>query len=766
MTAVGLRARPRPSSEADAAREVLGQLVAWGLGLDVAVPARPTPSAGEALVQAAVEERMTGPLLLAADAGAVALAPEAVDRLAEHHRQALLWCLHLEARLVEVADWLAAGDLEALVVKGSALAHLDEGDPALRTFADIDLLVAAGDLDQAVVALEGRGARRRHEQRRPGYDRRFAKSVTLTLADGVEVDLHRTLSDGVHGVRIPLDRLFAHSVPLDLGGRRLRTLSPPHRMLHCCYHAVLGSETPRLASLRDLAGYLDRPDLGPSVVAEEAACWRGQAVLATAVAAALAAVPVESPDWVAWVQAHPPPARERTLLERQRAEGSGLGRAKVDVARRAAPARRARPGVGAGRPVPGPPGLAPSPPDVGVPRRAGPGRAPPAGCGGRRPRATPAVTALPAPSPGVVAVPLGRDLVLHDAARDLIHVLNPSAALVWEACEGGVGHAELIGAVADAAGLTRPLVAADIDAHLDELRGHGLVGRAPLPLPVPPPRTEVEPGPLRTRGLLVLGSVVVFSSDDAALVAAIDRWCAPLAVPCDPDVTFRVASVVGGGIAVRGQGHDEVVASSEALLDLVPSLLNRVAAGSTGSLTLHASAARAPSGEVVAIPAASGHGKSTLVASLVQRGWGYLTDEAVGICARDLWAISYPKPLALDAMSRRLLGLAPSGRAHASPDELRAGASVAPGPVGPVSLVVLPERTPARSPVIARLGPTAAVAALAGHALNLGPAGRRGVETLAGLAGSVPCVRIVGGGVDATTTAVEAMVRDLPGHQG
>ena len=47
-----------------------------------------------------------------------------------------------------------------------------------------------------------------------------------------------------------------------------------------------------------------------------------------------------------------------------------------------------------------------------------------------------ALAPLPAHSPGVLAAPLGELTVLYDVITEMVHVLNPSAGLVWEACDG------------------------------------------------------------------------------------------------------------------------------------------------------------------------------------------------------------------------------------------------------------------------------------------------------------------------------------------
>lgn len=284
------------------------------------------------LVGLAESERLLGPLQFAVASGALALPPEAAEVLAERQRATMAWCLELEVRLLELRRWFEeTGGVRHLVIKGPAVAHLDEPDPSLRSFADLDVLVAGPDVDRAVAVLERHGATRPWPQRRPGFDRRFAKSVTMTCSDGIEVDLHRTLCDGVYGARIPLDELFAAADRFALGGTAVPALSRPHRLLHAAHHAMLGSSAPRLSSLRDLAGYLSSPDLGPDVIVPVARRWRGEAVLAAAVDAVLDQLPFEAPAWSSWRAEARIDPREEARVRRQRIEGSSFGPAKLDL---------------------------------------------------------------------------------------------------------------------------------------------------------------------------------------------------------------------------------------------------------------------------------------------------------------------------------------------------------------------------------------------------------------------------------------------------
>ncbi len=291
-------------------------------------------SEGRALVDLAEGQGLLGALVDAVASGLIGLDDAAREQLAGRHEACMRWCLGIEVRLLEIGEWFdAVGGIRHVVLKGPSVAHLDEADPASRSFADLDLLVAAEDLGRAVDVLRRHGAVRPWAERRPHFDRRFAKSVTMMCPDGIEVDLHRTLVDGAHGVRVPVDELFGSTAVLTLGGAPVEVLGRPHRMLHAAYHAVLGSPTPRLASLRDLAGYFGAADLQPDRIAPTIARWRGEAVLATAIEATRAELGCEVDSWSSWLATTRIDDGERAIVSRQRLGGSSFGRHGVDVVR-------------------------------------------------------------------------------------------------------------------------------------------------------------------------------------------------------------------------------------------------------------------------------------------------------------------------------------------------------------------------------------------------------------------------------------------------
>lgn len=227
-------------------------------------------------------ERITGLAWFAVKAGLLPATREQVDELEWMQVGSQSGCLVLERLLLDTVDRLSSAGLESRVLKGAAAAQLDYPDPTMRGFGDVDLIVRAGDFDAAVGILTGLGYRRSYPEPRPGFDRRFSKGASFRTQDDLEVDLHRTLTMGPFGVRLDLDALWQEHEKFDLAGRPIRALGPEARLLHACYHAVLGETVPRLSALRDAAQLALCRDLDLGRLHGLIRASRGEAVVATA----------------------------------------------------------------------------------------------------------------------------------------------------------------------------------------------------------------------------------------------------------------------------------------------------------------------------------------------------------------------------------------------------------------------------------------------------------------------------------------------------
>ena len=368
---------------------------------------------------------------------------------------------------------------------------------------------------------------------------------------------------------------------------------------------------------------------------------------------------------------------------------------------------------------------------------------------------------MPLRSADVRWAPLGDGLLLHDERRHQVHRLNATGMLVWAACDGTSPVDEVVEEFAAASGSAPDLVAADVRTLLDDLTGLGLVGR-----PATPPVVDLGPdldatGPDQVGPFRVLDAEVVLVGDDPALLDHLAELLADLrpggteqARSGAPPVVVAVHRA-GNAVRVRGRGFDASLGAQPDVDEAVVAQLNRLVTWAPAPLAIHAGAVRSPDGAVVAVAGASGSGKSTLVAQLVQAGWDYLTDEALGL-RTDLAAVAYPKPLALAPDSLEVLGL-DQERCLVRAEDLRAGSCLPVGGAGRLGLVVVASYRPGGIEAH-DLGLDDAVGALAPHVINLGPAGQAGIDVLADLLGRVPVVQLDHGGGTQVIDALGAMV--------
>jgi hypothetical protein len=298
-----------------------------GFGLPGPEPTAVEVPAGawRAFVAKATSGRMTGIAVAAAEAGDLRLTDEQAEELLARHRDAMVWALTIEQRLLGLAEAFERAGVGVLVLKGPALAHTVYPDPSWRAFGDLDLLVPTSSWRRALEVLGGLGFHRRLPEPRPGFDERFGKAAVHTNGDGVEIDLHRTLVIGPFGLWAKPDELFRRSATFTLGGRSLARLDDTALLLHACMHASLGWRPPLLWTLRDVAqvawsGRVDWDDL-----AELARRWRLGAVVRHAMTTASETLEVSLPVEAGPLLSAEAPRRERRVLDSYVTERRGRG---------------------------------------------------------------------------------------------------------------------------------------------------------------------------------------------------------------------------------------------------------------------------------------------------------------------------------------------------------------------------------------------------------------------------------------------------------
>jgi hypothetical protein len=216
------------------------------------------------LVGSVRHQRMTGLLQQAVLDGALPASAEQIAEVSLLHRDDATTELLLERCMLSVTAQLFSAGIDYRILKGPATAHLDYPQPALRSFADIDLLVPADDFDKAATLIAGAGG----QHHLP------------------ELDLHRNFVSGPFGLRVDPADLFATVETFCVHGVTVSALDRELRFLQACYNSAFATLRPRLVPLRDVAQLALRPDLDTERVQRLCERWHGQAVVASALAMA------------------------------------------------------------------------------------------------------------------------------------------------------------------------------------------------------------------------------------------------------------------------------------------------------------------------------------------------------------------------------------------------------------------------------------------------------------------------------------------------
>ena len=175
-------------------------------------------------------------------------------------------------------------------------------------------------------------------------------------------------------------------------------------------------------------------------------------------------------------------------------------------------------------------------------------------------------------------------------------------------------------------------------------------------------------------------------------------------------------------------------------------------------VVFHAAAAEFDDG-ITIFPGISNAGKSTLITQLIDRGYGYVTDEAVAVRPRGHEVVPFPKSISIDTGSQELLapltGVLPSSSAI-DVDPRRIGPGII-SSGGVVKRMVFPEFTATGPTVLEPLDPFQAFNRLLANSFQFDRAGQTAFDTIVGLANDVPAFSLTHSG---GTTHLE-MIEEL-----
>jgi hypothetical protein len=206
-----------------------------------------------------------------------------------------------------------------------------------------------------------------------------------------------------------------------------------------------------------------------------------------------------------------------------------------------------------------------------------------------------------------------------------------------------------------------------------------------------------------------------------------------------------------------------------AFLYLLWDINQRVFRTSPDKLLVHAACVE-HEGRALIMSAPSESGKTTLALGLVERGLGYLTDEAAAIDPETLLVHPFPKALSVDVGAQRFLGrFEPAadrslddylrGQWQVAPNRIRPGAVAA--PVEPAWFIV-PRYVNGGDTTLAPLARAEALSLLMEQGLNLHHNGRYGFERLGEIVRRSRCFMLIMSDLGSACDAVLRMLDEGP----
>jgi hypothetical protein len=158
---------------------------------------------------------------------------------------------------------LNAARIPTIVLKGVQLVGQVYPNVALRSMADVDLLVAPADLQQACQVVEALGYEWQPDE--DGFSQLFAERYIGEVAlfrDGPfpeRVEIHSqlvTLSWFRRTTRLDLAELWNRAQPIRVDGQASLQLSPEDTLLYLCVHLTVGHNARHLQGLVDIACWI------------------------------------------------------------------------------------------------------------------------------------------------------------------------------------------------------------------------------------------------------------------------------------------------------------------------------------------------------------------------------------------------------------------------------------------------------------------------------------------------------------------------------
>jgi len=189
-----------------------------------------------------------------------AISPEDRESLRAWRRAYTLFTMNLTVEMFRLFEVFASSQVEALVIKGPVLSARCYGDPGLRQYGDLDLIVRDKDIQRSTELMIALGYEPSvpltaiQAEKIPG-EYVFRHSNTKLL-----VEFHTERTFRYHPRPLPLEKLFERQAWVDIDSHKVPALSPEDELILICIHGAKHFWE-QLSYIADVAAFVSRQQL-------------------------------------------------------------------------------------------------------------------------------------------------------------------------------------------------------------------------------------------------------------------------------------------------------------------------------------------------------------------------------------------------------------------------------------------------------------------------------------------------------------------------
>ncbi len=227
-----------------------------------------------------------------------AIPPDSRESLRALRRSHTLYTMNLIAEMFRLFDSFAASGVEALVIKGPVLSARCYGDPGLRQYGDLDLIVRDSDILSVTELMIRLGYEPSvpltaiQAKKIPG-EYVFRQSTTKLL-----VEFHTERTFRYHPRPLPLENIFKRQTRVSIDSNEIPALAPEDELVLICIHGAKHFWE-HLSYVADVAAFVSNQALDWARVQSAAQEVAGERMLYVGLRVAADTLGVSLPEGVA-----------------------------------------------------------------------------------------------------------------------------------------------------------------------------------------------------------------------------------------------------------------------------------------------------------------------------------------------------------------------------------------------------------------------------------------------------------------------------------